>query len=122
VASLNETTSLYYFLSPKELSLEAPVIELGWEEDEGGARLTLTSDVLAKDVYLTVQRSEEEGDPGSSSQGPPLSFSDNFFDLLPNQPTVVRIRGSVGFDDLQRGLRIRTLAEVPREGVPADEG
>jgi beta-mannosidase len=119
-ADLNGATSNFYFRAPKELDLEAPAIEMEWEEAEGDALLTLTSDVLAKDVYLTFQGSEEEQGPGSP-QGPALSFSNNFFDLLPGRPKVVRIRGGPGFRELRQGLRIQTLAEVPREGVPTTE-
>jgi beta-mannosidase len=120
-STLDDASSLFYFRTPKELSLETPAIELEWEETEGGAFLTLTSDVLAKDVYLTLVGPEGEEDSGNA-QSPRLSFSDNFFDLLPRHAKVISIQGGWELEDLQSALRIRTLAEVPREGVPAIEG
>jgi hypothetical protein len=64
--------------------------------------LTLESDVLAKDVYLSL-------DGGH--------FSDNFFDLLPGRPKTVSVETRLSPEDAEEALRIRTLAEVPREGV-----
>jgi beta-mannosidase len=116
-----ERASLFYFLPPKGLALEIPAIQMEWEEGDGGIRLTLSSDVLAKDVYLSIRGSEEDESPGEgvpTRSGP--VFSDNFFDLLPGQPTTIRITTGESLDETQRRLRIRTLAEVPKEGVAAD--
>ena len=104
--------SLHFFLPPKELHLETPVIHLEWSELDEALLLTLTSPVLAKDVYLRV-------DPASSAGG--VEFSHNFFDLLPGRPRTVRIDTDRSAEGVRSGLRLRTLADTPREGVPSEE-
>lgn len=121
-ARLSEgSPTLFYFLPPKGLALEVPAIRMEWEEGEGGISLTLTSDVLAKDVYLTVSgKTKDRGPRSISHRGPRIFFSDNFFDLLPGLPRTIRITTERTLEDIQRGLRIRTLAEVPKEGMAAE--
>ncbi len=78
VAALTDTDgkkidkSIYYFASPKNLKLLNPKVSYGIERKENNRFLVkLTSDVLAKNAYL---QSPVEG-----------HFSDNYFDLLPNE-------------------------------------
>ena len=73
--SENKTSnSLYYFVNPKELVLSNPTIQLKFIDD---FTLEVTSDVLAKNVYL--QTSEK------------VFFSDNYFDVLPNQIVIIKL-------------------------------
>ena len=102
--------ALLYFVAPRAMALAAPAIQLEWDQREGVITLSLTSDVLAKDVYLSVEPAE----------GEVHHFSDNFFDLLPGVARTVSLRTSLSLDDLPPRFRVRTLAEVPREGVPAE--
>ncbi len=60
--------STYFFEKPKDLKLSEPTIQVNIIDD---LTIELTSDVLAKNVFL----SSEEG----------VFFSDNYFDLLPNE-------------------------------------
>ena len=69
-------------------------------------RPSLESDILAKDVYLMLESTH---------------FSDNFFDLLPGRPRVVRLETDLSADEAEAALRIRTLAEIPREGLGVEE-
>jgi beta-mannosidase len=126
--------TLVFFRPPGALALETPVIEVGWEPRGGGFALTLTSDLLAKDVYLRVETQEgpeespegsEEGSQGDKHTGGAarrVFLSDNFFDLLPGRPRTIQVTTELPMEGVRRGLRIRTLAEVPREGIPAAEG
>ncbi|MGW8266839.1 MAG: glycoside hydrolase family 2 protein, partial [Longimicrobiales bacterium] len=131
--------ALFYFLPPKHLELEAPAIRVTWEREGENLSLTLASEALAKDVYLRFADGDEEspGAPaspsgeggGGSVSGPeagdaPVTFSDNFFDLLPGRPRKVTVHTGLPLEVVQRGLRIRTLAEIPREGLPSggDQG
>jgi beta-mannosidase len=123
--------ALFYFLPPKELELEAPAIQVEWGQDEEGLFLTLASPVLAKDVYLrhdpdaevelAAETTEPERRPGLSTRGPAVAFSENFFDLLPGRPRTVHLITELSLEEVRRSLRIRTLAEVPREGLPTEE-
>jgi beta-mannosidase len=66
--------ALFYFVKPKELVLSNPTIQLKFIDD---FTLEVTSDVLAKNVYL--QTSEN------------VFFSDNYFDVLPNQIVIIKL-------------------------------
>ncbi len=112
VAELVETgdqapghSSLLYFHPPKELELGVPTIRFEITTGEEGTILTLEADVLAKNVYLTLEGTH---------------FSDNFFDLLPHRPRTVRLETDLTPDQAEARLEIRTLAEIPQEGVDYD--
>jgi len=101
-ASDSAPPSLLFFHPPKELDLDAPTIRLSLAQYEEGALLTLEADVLAKGVYLTLSGTR---------------FSDNFFDLLPGRPYTVRLWTDLPTHQIQASLGVRTLAEVPKEGM-----
>lgn len=67
--------NILYFLPPKDLMLTKPMINLSIDKQGTEYKLTITTDKLAKNVYLTT---EVEG-----------FFSDNFFDLLPGKTKVI---------------------------------
>ena len=110
---------------------------MSWAEEEDGLSLTLESESLAKDVYLRFERpggqaAPDAGGPRGTGEGggidprteagnPSVFFHDNFFDLLPGRARRVLVRTDLPLEVVQRGLRIRTLAEVPREGLPSGE-
>ncbi|WP_221802033.1 beta-mannosidase [Paenibacillus typhae] len=73
----------HYFAEAKELKLEQPALTVAEVPGSGGLSFTVSSDVLARGVYLTA---EQEG-----------IFSDNFFDLLPGEEKTVQFlrRGGV---------------------------
>jgi beta-mannosidase len=94
--------ALLYFHPPRELDLEAPIIRLSAGVSDDGIALTLETDVLAKDVYLRLDGAR---------------FSDNFFDLLPEQVRSVVVETTLSPEEVQSRLSIKTLAEIPKEGV-----
>ncbi len=98
--------SLLFFSSPKELELLAPTIRFDLQPQSGGFLITLESDVLAKDVYLVLADGR---------------FSHNFFELLPREPRQVFVRTDVPEEEVRAGLTIRTLAEIPKEGIPVGD-
>lgn len=66
--------SLYYFVKPKDLKLTKPTIKINKIDD---ITIEISSDVLAKNVYLF---SDEN-----------TFFSDNYFDVLPNEKVIVKL-------------------------------
>ena len=66
--------SLYYFVKPKDLKLTKPTIKINKIDD---LTIEVSSDVLAKNVYLS---SDEN-----------TFFSDNYFDVLPNEKVIVKL-------------------------------
>ncbi len=68
-----EVKALYYFVKPKELELTQPTITIHQIDP---TTIEISADVLAKNVFLT------DGD---------IFFSDNYFDLLPNQKVQIKL-------------------------------
>ena len=68
----------------------------------------------------TVEGRIEAGGADPSAEGE-ARFSHNFFDLLPGKPRTIGIDTDRSLEDVRSALRIRTLADTPREGVPSEE-
>ncbi|MBN8640347.1 MAG: glycoside hydrolase family 2 protein [Flavobacteriales bacterium] len=66
--------STYFFEKPKELQLTKPTIQITKIDD---LTIEITSDILAKNVFLS---SDDDA-----------FFSDNYFDVLPNQKVIVKL-------------------------------
>ena len=84
---------------PKELNLPRPHLTQTVETTPLGVTLTLTTDCLAKDVFIEIP-----------TQGADLS--DNFFDLLPGERKVVTIDGADITPEAVTRIRIRTLTDT----------
>jgi beta-mannosidase len=95
-----------YFLPYKDLHLPAATVHAHWTTIGGHPAVVLTSATLARDVYL---------------QGAPVDNrpSDNFFDLLPNQPrTITFAHGDTA--SLTAAIHIHSLTDAFNpDGVPA---
>ncbi|WP_339268884.1 glycoside hydrolase family 2 protein [Paenibacillus sp. FSL R5-0470] len=99
---------VHYFIPEKEIRLQRSVINIMETPDSGGLSFTVTSDVLARGVYLT---SEDEG-----------IFSDNYFDLLPGQPKTITFseRGNDGRDWIPgapKGLKVQSMVDFVSEDL-----
>jgi len=95
ITEFNGTKSLHFFESPKELNLPKGSIEREIIKTKEGFTITLKSSVLQKDVFLF-----------SKNKG---HFSDNFFDLLPNEPVSIEFKSDASsLDDLV----IKTLNQI----------
>lgn len=81
--------SLYYFVKPKDLQLTKPNIQISKIDD---FTYEITSDVLAKNVYLS---SEED-----------TFFSDNYFDILPGDKVTIKLTKPV------KAIRVTSIFEV----------
>ena len=68
-----------YFVKPKALNLSASPVQISTSYSDHSAEITLSSKVLKKGVFI-----EEE-------HGYKVDFSDNFFDLKPNEEVVVKV-------------------------------
>ncbi|WP_461597488.1 beta-mannosidase [Winogradskyella sp.] len=88
VSTFNDKTSYFYFVKPKDLKLRQDEIEKKIVKTDNGFLIEVSSKTLQKDVFLF-----------SDTKG---HFSDNFFDLLPNQSKIIQFNTRAKtFDDLQ---------------------
>ena len=95
IAKFDDKTSYFYFAKPKELKLPKSDIQQKIVKTDKRFSITIKSNVLLKDVFLFT---EEKG-----------HFSDNFFDVLPNQTkTVFFETKTTKLND----LKIKTLNEI----------
>jgi beta-mannosidase len=88
----------FYFVPVKELKLETPRITKTVLNDPDGYSITLKSDGLAKNIYLSA-----------TLRG---SFSDNFFDLLPGETRTVKFYTGDGAIHSGDKFKIQTIADT----------
>jgi beta-mannosidase len=91
-------SNVLYFVSPKDLSLEKPSVKLNTAKSEEGYTIEITTDRLAKDLYL--------------SSGVDGEFSDNYFDLLPGEKKIVTFRPKQKGGNFTKTLSYRTLFDT----------
>ena len=91
--------NILYFKPPKQLDLPQVNVMMTVEETPDGYALTLVSDHLAKNVYLTCDMIEG-------------FFSDNCFDLLPDQEVTIMFRPAERAPHTDGVFRIKTLRET----------
>ena len=90
----------YFFKPFKELNLSHPAIKTEIVPTADGFKIALSTDRLAKSVYLS-----------GFTEG---FFSDNYFNLLPGKPVEVefRIAQKMTVDEFRRNLKIRSLIDA----------
>lgn len=74
ILTLNDTKSYYFFGKPKDLKLQNPNITIKKLDD---LTLEISTKLLAKNVFLFANA--------------PVHFSDNYFDLLPNEKKIIKL-------------------------------
>jgi len=91
----------HFFQPYKNLLLPRPKISADAMRTQTGFRITLSSDKLARAVYLSAR--DYAG-----------SFSDNYFDLIPGRKVEVefRTREPVKIADFQKHLVTRSMADA----------
>jgi beta-mannosidase len=111
--------NLLTFVKDKELELPRPRLRLEVEPRPPGSSfdVKVTSDGLARHVFLTASEGAEDG-------APPSGFDDNYFDLLPDETRVVgyhpgpRPSRPMTASDLQASLRVTPLIDVSTKRQP----
>ena len=90
-----------FFAPPKDMALRKPAIAVDVAPADGGMRVRLSSDTLARHVRLAY-----DVDDGT--------FSDNYFDLLPGRPIEVlyRPKGAVEPEAFRKGLAVVSILDA----------
>ena len=95
----NEAASgILYFDVPKNLNLSVPVIKQKITQVDNGFEIELTSDRLAKNVFLTAPY---KGD-----------FSDNYVDLIPGEPKKILFRTESKNLKFTSTIKVRSLVDT----------
>lgn len=94
--------NILYFVSPKELQLPVPDIQVAVTKAGDRYLVRLNTNKLAKNVYLQLT----EGDG---------FFSDNYFDLLPGEARQIVLKNPKSIKDLLKQLKIVTLVDSYQE-------
>lgn len=92
--------NLCYFALPKNLRLPAARPQLNITEAEDGFWLSIRAGQLLKHLYLSADAEEE------------VFFSDNYFDLLPNQWVRIHCRTSLSRSAFEQALRVLSLVDT----------
>ncbi|MCK5137421.1 MAG: glycoside hydrolase family 2 protein [Bacteroidales bacterium] len=91
-------SSNFFFIPIKDIDLPQPEVKMVPEKVEDGFNLELSTDLLAKNVYLSM---DEEG-----------FFSDNYFDLLPGEKRTIHLKTDPSTSDPADRIRIMTIRDT----------
>jgi len=94
--------NLVFFDEPKNLELPSPHIHTQLAKTNDGYMLTLGSDTLAREVWVSFGDIDAE-------------VSDNAFDIPPGQRVTVTIRSKAGLDALRNALKLQDVADAMRD-------
>jgi len=88
-----------YFERVKDLNLPLPRMVAKTEKTENGYKVTVSTNVLAKNVYLSFE--DHDG-----------WFTDNYFDLLPGESKTVVFETKEDIKDAGRELNVRSIRDT----------
>jgi beta-mannosidase len=106
VGGKSESTNLYFFLPSKGLELPAPQVTSDLRGTNGIFQLRLSSNVLARDVYVSA---------GSLD----VTYSDNYFDLLPGESVTIKLKSPATLEQLRLALKVNSLVDAFRHSPTA---
>jgi beta-mannosidase len=90
------SSNTLFFKPIKEIELPKPTVKYEWTATDGGFEISLSTDKLAKNLFMTI--GDEEG-----------FFSDNYFDLIPGQPVKVKLETKLSKEKLEEVFALQTL-------------
>jgi len=93
------SSNLLFLVAPKNLQLPSPKITSELSQSPSFYRLRLTSDVLARDVYVSLGNLD-------------ATYSDNYINILPEQTVEIEVKSPASLDQLRSALKIVSLADA----------
>ncbi len=92
--------NIFYFVDPKELPLTKPNIQYTIKNEKNGTTsITLSSDKLAKNVFVDFGNTEAK-------------LSDNYFDLIPGEQKVIEVKNLGDVHELEKKIKIKSLVDT----------
>ena len=89
--------NILFFQQPKDLVLEKPEIKMNVTKNDNGYSVELSTNKLAKDVYLSI---DEDG-----------FFTDNYFDLLPGVVKKIELKTSKEISSIENKIKVVSLVD-----------
>lgn len=110
VSGTTVSQNLNYLASTKQVHLLPAKIDFALTPSGNAYNLSLSSDVIARDVYLTF------GDQD-------VQVSGNFIDLIPGEAINITVKTSASFEELKKSLTVTSLVDafVPEGSASKDE-
>lgn len=93
------SNKLFYFISAKDLALPKVDIQKKVEKTADGYLITLKSDKLAKNVFLSIGQLDG-------------SFSDNYFDMLPKTEVKIKLISKEDLSAIEKVLKCISLVDT----------
>ncbi len=93
------STNLVYFVPSKQIALAPAAVTARIAKAGDGYDVTLQSAALARSAYLSFGELEAE-------------FSDNYIDLLPNEPVTVHVTSESSLEDLRAQMKAVSLGDA----------
>jgi len=90
--------NLMYFNHVKNLLFEQPIIKSEITQIKNGFEIEISTKKKKKSVYLSLPNGDDE-------------FSDNFFDVLPNEKVKIKLNTTLSIKELKSKLIVRTLVD-----------
>jgi len=90
-------SNLFYFAPIRDIELPQPEVDIAWVKVEDGYNLELNTNVLAKNVYLSM---DEDG-----------FFSDNYFDLIPGESRTIHLKTDA-LSDVAKNISLLTIRDT----------
>ena len=91
--------NVWLFDRTRNLTLPSPTIQTEITGRDGNYSLRLQSPVLARDVYTSFGDTDVE-------------ISDNYFDLMPNEPVTLQLKSKASLDEIKRVLKLRNITDA----------
>jgi beta-mannosidase len=93
------SNNLMYFVPLSDIQLPQPKIQTHWSGSNGKYELHLSSNVLARGVFVSF------GDTG-------VKLSDNYVDILPNEPVTITVDSKAGLSQLESAMKLMDVADA----------
>jgi beta-mannosidase len=93
------SSNVVFFLPDKQLHLPQVSVNAEIAQAGDGFDVKLSSPAFARDVYVSF------GDAD-------VRFSDNYFDLLSNEPVTIHVTGQSSLEDLRRQMKVVSLVDA----------
>jgi beta-mannosidase len=93
------SSNLVFFVPSKEVHLPHAEVSAQIKPSGPGFNVTLSSPVLARSTYVSFGEAD-------------VDFSDNYIDLLSNEPVTIHITSKASLEDLRLQMKIVSLADA----------